>query len=269
MTIRTLLAAVCLCMSLPVLAATEVMPLNYRTADDVLPVVQSVLGNEGRASNYGNQLVVNAPPAKLQEVRDLLKQIDKQPKRLLISVDTTNSNNMNDQGYSVNGSASAGNVEIQSGRGEVNGRDQVRIIHRSTQSRGGGTQQVQTTEGYPALIQVGQSVPLTNTSVDSYGRPYNNTEYRNVTRGFYVTASLTGDLVHVSISNHNDRLSQTQQGAIDIQSTDTKVTGRLGEWITIGGVNENSQSDQSGFVQRRSTSGRDDMTLRLKVDALD
>lgn len=269
MTIRALLACLCLSVSLPVLAATEVMPLNHRTADDVLPVVQSVLGNEGRASNYGNQLVVNAPPAKLQEVRDLLRQIDKQPRRLLISVDTSNSNNMNDQGYSVNGSVSAGNAEIQTGRGEVNGRDQVRIIHRTTQSRGGGTQQVQTSEGYPALIQVGQSVPLTNTSVDSYGRPYNNTEYRNVTRGFYVTASLTGDLVHVSISNNNDRLSQTQQGAIDIQNTDTKVTGRLGEWITIGGVNENSQSDQSGFVQRRSTQGRDDMTLRVKVDALD
>ncbi len=269
MTLRSLFAALCLSVSLPGLAATEVMPLNYRTADDVLPVVQSVLGNEGRASNYGNQLIVNAPPAKLQEVRDLLKQIDKQPRRLLISVDTTDSNHMNDQGYSVNGSASAGNVEIQSGRGEVNGRDQVRIIHRSTQSRGGGTQQVQTTEGYPALIQVGQSVPLTSSSVDGYGRVYNNTEYRNVTRGFYVTASLTGDVVHVSINNNNDRLSQTQQGAIDIQNTNTKVTGRLGEWITIGGVNESSQSDQSGFIQRRSTQGREDMTLRLKVDALD
>lgn len=269
MTMRSLFAALCLSVSLPVMAATEVMPLNYRTADDVLPVVQSVLGSEGRASNYGNQLIVNAPPAKLQEVRDLLRQIDKQPRRLLISVDTTDSNHMNDQGYSVNGSASAGNVEIESGRGEVNGRDQVRIIHRSTQSRGGGTQQVQTTEGYPALIQVGQSVPLTSSSVDGYGRVYNNTEYRNVTRGFYVTASLTGDVVHVSINNNNDRLSQTQQGAIDIQNTNTKVTGRLGEWITIGGVNESSQSDQSGFIQRRSTQGREDMTLRLKVDALD
>jgi type II secretory pathway component GspD/PulD (secretin) len=269
MTFRTLFFALGVCLSQPLLAATEVMPLNYRTADDVLPVVQSVLGNEGRASNYGNQLIVNAPPAKLQEVRDLLKQIDKQPKRLLISVDTSDSNQMNQQGYSANGTISAGNADVQVGRGEVNGRDQVRIINRSTQSRSGGTQQVQTTEGYPALIQVGQSVPLTNTSVDSYGRPYNSTEYRNVTRGFYVTASLTGDTVHISIANNNDRLSQTQQGAIDIQNTDTKVTGRLGEWITIGGVNENAQSDQNGFVQRRSTQGRDDMTLRVKVDALD
>ncbi|MGH8434730.1 MAG: secretin N-terminal domain-containing protein [Pseudomonas sp.] len=269
MTPRALLAALLFSVSLPLLAATEVIPLNYRTAEDVLSVVQSVLGDEGRVSPYGNQLVVNAPAAKIQEVRDLLKQLDTQPRRLLISVDTSDSNYQNDRGYSVNGTASAGGVDIQAGQGETNGRDQVRIIRRSTASRGGGTQQVQATEGYPALIQVGQSVPLTTTSTDPYGRIYSDTQYRDVTRGFYVTASLTGDLVHVSISNNNDRLSQTQPGAINVQSTDTRVTGRLGEWITIGGVNEDSQADQRDFLQHRSTQGREDMTLRLKVEALD
>lgn len=269
MTPRTLLAALLLVFSLPLLAATEVIALNYRTAEEVLSVVQSVLGNEGRVSTYGNQLVVNAPATKIQEVRDLLEQLDTQPRRLLISVDTSESNYQNDRGYSVNGSASAGGVDIQAGEGEINGRDQVRIIRRSTASRGGGTQQVQTTEGYPALIQVGQSVPLITTTTDPYGGVYNNTEYRDITRGFYVTASLTGDLVHVSISNNNDRLSQTQPGAINVQSTDTRVTGRLGEWITIGGVNEDSQADQREFLQHRSTQGREDMTLRLKVETMD
>ncbi len=269
MTPRALLAALLFSVSLPLLAATEVIPLNYRTAEDMLSVVQSVLGDEGRVSPYGNQLVVNAPAAKIQEVRDLLKQLDTQPRRLLISVDTSDSNYQDDRGYSVNGTASASGVDIQAGQGEIRGRDQVRIIRRSTASRGGGTQQVQATEGYPALIQVGQSVPLTTTSTDPYGRVYSDTQYRDVTRGFYVTASLTGDLVHVSISNNNDRLSQTQPGAINVQSTDTRVTGHLGEWITIGGVNEDSQADRSGFLQHRSTRGREDMTLRLKVEALD
>ncbi|AYC33112.1 secretin [Pseudomonas cavernae] len=269
MNLRASLAALLLVCCQPLLAATEVIPLNYRTAEDVLPVVQSVLGNEGRVSPYGNQLIVNASPAKIQELRDLLNQLDTQPRRLLISVDTSDASHMNDRGYAVNGSASAGNVEIQAGRGEVGGRDQVRIIRNSTASRGGGTQQVQATEGYPALIQVGQSVPLTTTSVDPYGGAYNDTRYRDVTRGFYVTASLTGDIVHVSISSNNDRLSQTQPGAINVQSTDTRVSGRLGEWITIGEVNESSQADQGGFLQHRSTQGRDDMTLRLKVEALD
>jgi type II secretory pathway component GspD/PulD (secretin) len=48
-------------------------------------------------------------------------------------------------------------------------------------------QQIQASEGQPALIQVGQSIPITSTSTDGYGRLQSNTEYRNVTQGFYVT----------------------------------------------------------------------------------
>ena len=111
-------------------------------------------------------------------------------------------------------------------------------------------------------------MPLTSTTTGPYGQIYNQTQYRNVTQGFYVTASLTGDIVHVSISSNNDKLSQNHSGAIDIQSTDTRVSGRVGEWLTLGGVSSDNQADQSGFLQRRSTQGQQDMTLRLKVEVL-
>jgi hypothetical protein len=269
MTVRALFAALLLLTCLPLRAATELIQLQYRTAEELLPMAQSVIGNEGRVNAYGNQLIVNAEPAKIAELRNLLNQLDTRPRRLLISVDTHDSNFQEDHGYRVDGSASVGSVDVQAGRGEVHGRDQVRIIRRSTDSRGAGVQQVQTTEGYPALIQIGQSVPITTTSTGPYGQVYSNTEYRNVTRGFYVTATLSGELVHVSISTNRDRLNQTQPGVIDVQSTDTRVSGHLGEWITIGAINEGNQSDQSGFLRRRTTQGRDDMTLRLKVDAVD
>lgn len=269
MTLRPLLSALLLAVCLPLQAATEVIPLNYRTADEVLDVVRSMLGNEGRVSNYGNQLVVNASPAKINEVRVLLQQLDTRPRRLLISVENSDSSYQDDRGYRVDGSVSAGNAEVQIGRGEVGGRDQARIINHSTSSRGGGTQQVQATEGYPALIQIGQSVPLTTTSTGPYGQVYQSTQYRDVNRGFYVTASLSGDRVHVSISSQRDRLSNSQPGVIDTQSTDTRVSGRLGEWITLGGVSEDTSSNSSGILRRHTTQGRDDTTLRLKVEALD
>jgi type II secretory pathway component GspD/PulD (secretin) len=268
MTLHLLLTSLLLTLSLGAQAASEVITLNYRTADDMLTVAQSVLGSEGRVTAYGNQLIVNAKPGKIVELRTLLNQLDTQPKRLLISVDTNDASQQDDRGYQVNGSTSIGGVDIEAGQGEVRGRDQVRIIRRSTASRSGGVQQIQTSEGYPALIQVGQSVPLTSTTTGPYGQVYNQTQYRNVTQGFYVTATLTGDIVHVSISSNNDKLSQSQSGAIDIQSTDTRVSGRLGEWISIGGVNGQSQADQSEFLQKRHTRGSQDMNMRLKVETL-
>lgn len=269
MTLRACLLVLSLGLSLPLQAATELIQLNYRMADEVLPLVQTALDGQGKASAYGNQLLINAEPDKIAEIRDLLGQLDRAPRRLLISVDTSESSLDDGTGYRVDGSISAGDVEVIAGRGEIQGRDQVRIIRRSTDSRSGGTQQVQATEGYPALIQVGQSVPLTSTSVGPYGQVYQNTQYHNVNQGFYVTATLAGDRVNLSISTSNDRVNQYQPGVIDTQSTDTRVSGRLGEWIPLGGVSEQSQRNDSGFARQYSTQGSSDMSMRIKVEALD
>ncbi|WXL27594.1 secretin N-terminal domain-containing protein [Ectopseudomonas mendocina] len=268
MRLRHILLANLLALSLPLSAATEVIPLNYRTAEDVLPIVQSTLGGQGRVNAYGNQLIINADPAMMSEIRNLLTQLDTEPKRLLITVDTSESGFGNNQGFRADGSISSGNGQIQIGQGEVHGRDQVRIINRSTTSRSGGTQQIQATEGYPALIQVGQSVPLTTYGHDGYGQTYRNTQYRDVTRGMYVTASVSGEMVHLNISTNNDRMSQSQPGVVNVQGTDTRVSGRLGEWINLGGVSEQSNGTNTGIVRYQSTQGRNDMSLRVKVDLL-
>jgi len=250
MSLRTLLTTLLLGCSFSVLAATEIVPLKYHTSADMLPVAQDFIGKDGQVSAYGNQLIVKAEPGKIEELKNLLAQLDTAPKRLLITVDTNENNGRGDEGYSVNGA-------------------QTRIISRSTASRDGGIQQVQASEGAPALIQVGQSVPITSSQSDSYGGYSSQTQYRNVTQGFYVTASVTGDIVHLAISTNRDRMSQERPDVVNVQSTDTTVTGRLGEWITLAGVNRQTQADKQGLARSYSTQGRDDMTLRVKVDALD
>jgi hypothetical protein len=269
MKLRALFAALTLSMTLPLQAATEVLQLNYRSADELMPVVQATLGDEGRVSAYGSQLVVNASNEKINELRELLAQLDTAPQRLLISVDSSESGYQDERGYRVDGSARIGDVRVDAGRGERHGQDRVRIIRRNTDSRGGGVQQVQASEGYPALIQVGQSVPLTSSGYGPYGQAYQQTEYRNVTQGFYVTASVSGDTVHVSISSNRDRLSQSHPGVIDIQQADTRVSGRLGEWIPFGGSSEQYSSNHGGFLRDQASQGRSDLSMRLKVEVID
>ncbi|WP_348749915.1 secretin N-terminal domain-containing protein [Pseudomonas rhodesiae] len=241
---RTLLTALLLAVSVSASADTEVVNLSNRTSTDLLPVAQNFIGKDGTVSAYGNQLIVNATPDKVQALRTLLAQLDTPAKRLLITVDT-NENNQQDTGDS-----------------------QTRIISYGTVSREGGIQQIQASEGVPALIQVGQSVPLTTTSQDSYGRLQNQTQYRNVTQGFYVTASVTGDTVHLAISTNRDRMSQERPDVVNVQSTDTTVSGRVGEWIPLAGINRQTQADKTSTTRTYSTQGRDDLTLRVKVDTL-
>ncbi|QJI28633.1 secretin [Pseudomonas sp. ADAK18] len=244
MSLRTLLTTLLLAASFSVMAATEVVPLSNRTSADLLPVAQNFIGKDGTVSAYGNQLIVNAEPEKIQALRALLTQLDTPSKRLLITVDT-NENNQ-----------------------QSNGDNQTQIITYSTESRDGGIQQIQASEGVPALIQIGQSVPLTTTQPDAYGRPQNQTQYRNVTQGFYVTASVTGETVHLSISTNRDRMSQERPDVVNVQSTDTTVSGRLGEWITLAGVNRQTQADKTGTTRSYSTQGRDDLSLKVKVETL-
>jgi type II secretory pathway component GspD/PulD (secretin) len=245
MSLRTLLTTLLLACSFSVMAATEIVPLKYRTSADMLPMAQDFLGKDGQVSAYGNQLIVKAEPDKIQELKAMITQLDTAPKRLLISVDTNENNQQN------------------------TGDQQTRIINYSTASRDGGIQQVQASEGAPALIQVGQSVPITSSQTNSYGDYSSQTQYRNVTQGFYVTASVTGDIVHLAISTNRDRMSQERPDVVNVQSTDTTVSGRLGEWITLAGINRETQADKQSQTHSYSTQGRDDMTLRVKVDTLD
>ncbi|BCX69298.1 secretin N-terminal domain-containing protein [Pseudomonas izuensis] len=253
MSLRTLLTTLLVSCSFSVMAATEIVPLNYHTSADMLPVAQDFIGKEGQVSAYGSQLIVNADQRKIDELKALLSQLDTAPKRLLITVDTNENNFQGDQGYTVNGVKPS----------------QTRIINRSTDSRDGGIQQIQATDGMPALIQVGQSVPITSSQSDSYGGYSSQTQYRNVTQGFYVTATVTGEIVRLSISTNRDRMSQERPDVVNVQSTDTTITGHLGEWILLAGVNGQTQADKQGLARSYSTQSRNDITLRVKVDTLD
>jgi len=255
---RHFLAAVAFAACMSLQAATEVISLDFRMASELLSVAQSVLGNEGRVSAQGNQLIVNAPPEAIAELRQVLEQLDTEPRRLLITVDSQASTSGQDRGYSVSGEAGASR----------NGA-QVRIIRHSTRGSGAGVQQVQVNEGYPAFIQVGKSVPLTASRTDIYGQPYQQTEYRDVMRGFYATATVNGDRVQVSISTVNDRHSGKRPDAVEMQRSETQVSGRLGEWITVATHSETIASDSREPVRRYATSGARDSTVRLKIDRLD
>lgn len=268
MSLRAFAAALLVCLCPPLWAASEVIALHHRAADDMLEIARSVVAERGRVNAYGNQLVVSAPDAVIVELKNVLAELDKASRRLLVSVDTQEQGALSERGFAVDGSVRSGNVEVIGGAGEIAGRDQVRIIRRSTQGHNGGIQQVQVSEGYPALIQIGQSVPLATTGVDGYGQLYRETQYRDVVRGFYVTAQVNGDQVQVTLSSSNDRVDSYRRDVIHTQAADTRVTGRLGQWLTVGGLSESGEMQESGAVRRYSTQGAQDFSVRIKVEEL-
>jgi len=250
MNLRTQLCTLTLllCASLSTQAATELLPLKHRLAEDLLPAAQAVLNGEGSVTAYGNQLIVTSTPEKIRELRELAERLDAPARRLLISVSSQESGT-----YNI--------------KGPDHSRAPLRIINHST-TRNGEVQQVHASEGYPALIQTGQSIPITSFSSGPYGELYADTQHRDLARGLYVTARLSGDIVHLALSSQHDSLEQSSREIINSRQADTRVSGPLGEWILIGSSGESYRAQHGGTVVRHSTGSPDDFILRVKVDVI-
>jgi hypothetical protein len=65
------------------------------------------------------------------------------------------------------------------------------------------------------------------------------TQYREVTSGFYALAHLNGDKVVVDVS---PVLDKPVDGGIDLGKLSTKVSGKIGKWMELGGIEQNLDS---------------------------
>lgn len=245
---------------------TEVFNLGYSMAQDLLPAIEPMLRDDERVSAYGNQLIVRAEPARLAEIRALLSELDRQPAQLRISVASAGAVIGNENGYQVDGRIGVGPAEIVVG--DPRNGNQARVIQRSTRGQNDGLRQITANEGYPVLIQSGQSVPLQSYTTDAYGRIIEGSQYRDVTQGFYATVRLSGDLATITLSANNNSVNRNDSRVINVQQTDTVVTARLGEWITVGGIGDSEASSSSDIGRSTRTRSQSDSSIRLKVERL-
>lgn len=259
----------CWMVAMPLQAAptTAVITLNHTLADALLPAIEAMLDDSERASAYGNQLIIRAEPERIATIREAIGELDRQPGRLRISVASTETLDLAQQGYELNGRVRAGDVDVIT-RTDRNG-NQARIIQRQTRGSSDGVRQITANEGYPVMIQRGSSVPITTTSSNIYGQVVEQTQYREVAEGFYATVRISGNLATIYINANNDRLNRNDSRIVDIQRADTVVTAPLGEWVTIAGTGNSQSEDDDGIGRSLSTRNANQNSLRLKVERLD
>jgi hypothetical protein len=252
----------------------EVIELRARTLDEVLPVVRPLVGPDSTVTGMGSQLIIKASPAQVQAVRKLLAEIDRPPKRLLISVSTGSEASGSSAGY-------AGGADIRIGQGQVginsSGRpvndSQARLgIHDSETRRTRSTgQQVQALEGRPAFISAGTQLPVHERQTYYLnGVPYRSdvTRLQEAGSGFYVVPRLSGDYVTLEIRQRDERFAGAG-GRVDTQRASTTVRARLGEWVDLGGIDSAGSSSQSGLGFSNRGQQVASQQIRVKVECLD
>ena len=249
----------------------EVINLRSRFAEDLIPLLQPVVGSEGVVTGRNTQLIVRATPDKIAQIRELLGQLDIAPKNLLISVrqagadegsrtrlGASGSVGVGEQGRVIIGGAPRTGVDVRAEQGNTHRNDNV-------------IQQIQVLDASEAYIQTGQEIPRMEGYITQYGgirQEYRSNYYQPVTTGFYVRPRLSGDQVTLEIAPQRQRERLGGRRVIETQNLSTIVSGRLGQWLEIGGVNQSSQSQSSGLLRYGQSQEQQNRRIQIKVEVM-
>ena len=234
----------------------ELIPLQYELPENIIPVIRPLLGPEGAANSMNNQLILKLEESQLQEILALVKKLDRPPQRLLIEVSHEGKSRGRHSGYGVQGRLST----------DGGNRARVKIKEYRTRNQFDSSQMIHATEGYPALISYGRIIPYQQYDISVYGNQITqrqSTGFRDATSGFYVIPRLNGDRVSLEIQQHRNRY--LADGSIATQDASTFVSGKLGEWISLGAIGESSGRNREGIIQRRTGNFADDQQIYVRV----
>ena len=261
----------------------EVVELRHNLLQDVLPVVQPLMGEGETLTGMNNQLIIKAPPARVRQIRELLSQIDRPPRRLIVTVSNQGELDRYSRGHSTAADINSGdgNITINprgqrretASAGVESGDSRARIGVHDSSSQGGRTvgQHVQVMEGRRAWINAGVQVPVR--SREGYfagGVPYERRSitYHDVRSGFYVIPRLSGEFVTLEILQHDDRPGDRPR-TFRTQSANSTVSGRLGEWINLGGISKAESDSRRDIGQSASSGMTGGQQIWVKVDCPD
>jgi type II secretory pathway component GspD/PulD (secretin) len=241
----------------------EVIRLQYRSSAELLPLVQDFVAKDGVIKAGDAKLIIRTHPANLTELRGLIAKLDVPLRRLVITVKQLSGEAARQAGSTADAQA-AGNGEPT---------HSVHVWRTDSRDDADRVQQVQVTEGSEAFIDVGREIPISDFAMSQSrsGRLMEQkTRYVGATTGFYVRPHLNGDTVSVDITPY-----QTTQSGIatppefNTQALHTTVSGKLGEWITIGASSTSTDENNNQKVIEYSTSqrGEQDRRILLRVTA--
>ena len=268
--------------SMPALAAqqVEVIELRHRTVEDVLPVLEPLVEPGGALSGMNGHLIVRTSPGNLQELLKVLSVIDRPARQLVIRVSQNRETSGAGRSLDMSGAVDVGdNVRIVAPGGNTPGGAGVEVrsggstagVYGGDVRHGassGADQFVRVMDGSQAFIRIGRSlaVPFRRALMRPDGiRISQGVVYVDIGQGFSAVPRLSGDRVTIDISPQFDSLAGRGHD-VETQNLSTTVSGRLGEWIELGGGTLRSTESSSSLTGAASREARDTRSVWLLVE---
>lgn len=240
-------------------SSLEVIQLEHRSAEQVLPMLQPLVEPGGALTGSDYQLFVRASAANVRQLRQAVVEIDREQRQLWVSVRRATRAILERE-------AAAAAVVL----GTRHSSASVQAGNATTRRNGADLAGVQIQEGGTAYICAGESVPVISSVMVGGGRrPWlaAGMEYRDLDNGFMVTPRLNGQRVILDIVQRAERRADSS-AQVDLQSLATQVTGQLGEWLSLGAVSESAARHDAGPAGRRYSTQDATLEIWVKVDEL-
>lgn len=249
-------------------------------------MIEPMLAPGASIGSFRNQLVVRTTPANHEEIRQMLAGIDTAPRRLLVTVAQEGVRERERRAAAVSGSAGAEGVRVivpeeghSRGSGIVlrGGDDRIAVRAHGAHSVAGdrSTQSVQVLEGGSAYIEMGRSLPITTRRVERavvggrvVERVVEETAFHDAASGFHVSPRLAGDRVMVDISPRREAFGGRTPGTVQVQRMSTTLTGRLGEWMEVGGGDAERTDQRATLTGGSAARASERRRVLVKVEEL-
>ncbi len=248
-----------------------VIRIKYRGAEEMAPIVQSLLSPDGHLSvdTRVNSLVIVDSPAAIQRVHDYLNRFDVPIERLRIRVRFYEKQTDDQRAASIDGSVSGKDWRIATGGQNKDGVE-VNLENRKRDQNSVSEYFVMTSSGSPAYIATGKEIPYRQTWAYRLGRHRKKTgpvTYKQIETGFDVTPRIVGDQVNLKIIPRVTH-DNTTDGVIRFHGAQTNLMVPLGQWVEIGGSDRQQNEIVSEILSRRRGDDIISLTMALMVEKI-
>ncbi len=253
---------------------TEVIPLFNRPASEMLPLLSPLLEGADRVIADGSNLIVKTAPERLGELIMLIDKLDTPLNNLIITVIQSRQATAE----KLNAAARANLNLSRNSRLKSSARMTGHYYQTDDQSSNENTQTIRTLEGNTAHITVGKTYPIQNVQTYNFGYGFpavsTSTEFIDTTTGFAVTPrlveqnpSLEKQQVILDVSPWSEKMNTI--GQIETRNAQSTIKMNLGEWVELGGSDENSHSSTNGNLATIRQTNQNKLRILVKVDKAD
>jgi type II secretory pathway component GspD/PulD (secretin) len=255
-------------------AAVDVIPVHYRDASEVLPIVKNLLSPVGRVTFdvRTNSLVLTDTPESLQNIRAFLKTFDTPVPQVRIRVKFHETESARDRSASASGSVSGDDWRVSVG-GEPRDGIEVRADAENRDGRRVSEYSVVTSSGSPAYILTGVEIPYRQRWIylcRRYAACTDTVTYQKIDTGMEILPVIVGDRANIKII---PRISDPTYAGGEIVSRFTRAATQLsvplGEWVTIGGVGRESNEVLRAILETGTGGRGENVSMSLFVEKLD